>query len=120
MGVLDEAIREHMELKRRRGADPSAVAREEHEILGAVGADEPRGADHHDEQHPVGLRVSDARRNHEPRQPVDLGDAGQETAELDMRAVFDEMEDTTELVCEPLDPDRLWLERDSPRSGSFA
>jgi len=28
MGDLDEAIREHLELKRRRGADPAEVARE--------------------------------------------------------------------------------------------
>lgn len=35
MGLLDDAIREHLELKRRRGADPSEVAREEHEALDA-------------------------------------------------------------------------------------
>src|SRR5439155_27136183 len=36
MGLLDDAIREHLELKRRRGADPSEVAREEAEALGPV------------------------------------------------------------------------------------
>src|SRR3954466_12979713 len=34
MGLLDEAIREHLELKRRHGADPSEVERQEHEALG--------------------------------------------------------------------------------------
>jgi hypothetical protein len=34
MGLLDDAIREHLELKRRRGADPEEVAREEDEALG--------------------------------------------------------------------------------------
>jgi hypothetical protein len=34
MGLLDDAIREHLELKRRHGADPSEVARQEHEALG--------------------------------------------------------------------------------------
>src|SRR4051812_8349008 len=34
MGVLDDAIREHLELKRRHGADPSEVQRQEHEALG--------------------------------------------------------------------------------------
>lgn len=34
MGLLDEAIREHLDLKRRRGADPSDVAREERDALG--------------------------------------------------------------------------------------
>lgn len=36
MGLLDDAIREHLDLKRRRGADPSEVARLEHEALGPV------------------------------------------------------------------------------------
>jgi hypothetical protein len=34
MGLLDDAIREHLELKRRRGADPTEVEREENEALG--------------------------------------------------------------------------------------
>jgi hypothetical protein len=37
MGLLDDAIREHLELKRSRGADPSEVARLEREALGPVG-----------------------------------------------------------------------------------
>jgi hypothetical protein len=36
MGELDEAIREHLDLKRRRGADPAEVAREEQEALAPV------------------------------------------------------------------------------------
>jgi hypothetical protein len=39
MGLLDDAIREHLELKRRRGADPGEVAREQREALDPV----PRG-----------------------------------------------------------------------------
>ncbi len=34
MGLLDDAIREHLELKRRAGADPQEVARQEQEALG--------------------------------------------------------------------------------------
>jgi hypothetical protein len=34
MGLLDEAIREHLELKRKRGGDPTDLARQEHEALG--------------------------------------------------------------------------------------
>jgi hypothetical protein len=36
MGLLDDAIREHLELKRRRGADEGEVARQENEALGAA------------------------------------------------------------------------------------
>lgn len=36
MGLLDEAIREHLELKRRRGADPGEIQEAEREALGPV------------------------------------------------------------------------------------
>jgi hypothetical protein len=36
MGLLDDAIREHLDLKRRRGADPLEVERDEREALGPV------------------------------------------------------------------------------------
>ena len=36
MGILDDAIREHLELKRRRGGDPSEIDRMEREALGPV------------------------------------------------------------------------------------
>jgi hypothetical protein len=41
MGLLDDAIREHLELKRRRGADPSEIEREESEALGPVRREAP-------------------------------------------------------------------------------
>lgn len=43
MGLLDEAIREHLDLKRRRGADPAEIERAEREALGPVrrGPEEP-------------------------------------------------------------------------------
>jgi len=36
MGILDDAIREHLELKRRSGADPQEIERLEREALGPV------------------------------------------------------------------------------------
>jgi hypothetical protein len=36
MGLLDDAIREHLDLQRRRGADPTEVERAEREALGPV------------------------------------------------------------------------------------
>jgi hypothetical protein len=54
MGLLDDAIREHLDLKRRRGADPTEVEREEHEALGPVRrGPEPTAVDEvgvHDEE----------------------------------------------------------------------
>ncbi len=36
MGLLDDAIREHLELKRKHGGDPSEIQRLEQEALGPV------------------------------------------------------------------------------------
>jgi hypothetical protein len=49
MGLLDDAIREHLELKRRHGADPQEVARQEDEALGPIGGQEPHPEDEHDD-----------------------------------------------------------------------
>jgi hypothetical protein len=55
MGLLDDAIRDHLELKRRHGADPSEVARLEHEALGparrepVAPASAPAHEDHDDD-----------------------------------------------------------------------
>jgi hypothetical protein len=55
MGLLDDAIREHLDLKRRRGADPAEVTRLEQEALGPVRREpapaEPAAGEHHDEPH---------------------------------------------------------------------
>ena len=53
MGLLDDAIREHLELKRLRGADPGEVARaEEQDALGPVSreADATVPAGEHDDE----------------------------------------------------------------------
>jgi hypothetical protein len=52
MGLLDDAIREHLDLKRRRGADPTEVEREEREVLGPVRRrGEETGAEAHELDH---------------------------------------------------------------------
>jgi hypothetical protein len=48
MGLLDDAIREHLDLKRRRGADPADIERDEREALGPVrrkGGEAPASAE---------------------------------------------------------------------------
>jgi hypothetical protein len=91
MGLLDEAIREHLELKRRSGGDPTEIAREEHEALAPVfgeTAGSPDGAIPDVEPGP-GAELDGA--HHEAGEPVHPGDfssVGQETAELDMQTVL--------------------------------
>lgn len=107
MGLLDEAIREHLELKRRHGADPQQIAREEHEVLNPIefGVEPPAWA-----QGPGELSAAGS--------PPALGSpfdgAGaqieQETLEVDMAAVIAQGEGVSEQ--EP--PGEAPLEQDPP------
>ncbi len=57
MGLLDDAIREHLELKRRSGADPGDVARQEDEVFGEhVGAPEQPAGESVDPEPPADHR----------------------------------------------------------------
>lgn len=80
MGLLDDAIREHLELKRRRGADPAEVARAEQEALGPVRRERepaPVAEEHRDEpglddeiryaDEPPAAEAPEASVPHEPR-----------------------------------------------------
>jgi hypothetical protein len=53
MGVLDEAIRQHLELKRRRGADAGEIKREEDEALGEVRVSRGPGSERAEAESPV-------------------------------------------------------------------
>jgi len=100
MGLLDDAIRDHLELKRNRGADPTEIAREEREALEPVFPDEPRPAGFGDE--PQAGTVLDEEPPHgdplvqapattqAPHDLVAAQPVGEETAELDMQAVLAE------------------------------
>jgi hypothetical protein len=105
MGLLDDAIREHLDLKRRRGADPDEVAREQREALNA--AAERQGTGGGDDRAdptpstPVGA-ASDSHESDGDAHPTAGNTAGEdssavqtshsasagETAELDMRSVL--------------------------------
>ncbi len=130
MGLLDDAIRDHLELKRRRGADPSEIAREEREALEPVFPDEPRAAgfDHEpqaagllDGEPPQGDPLREAAAGAEatgaaepaapadetPADPVAAQNFGEETAELDMQAVLEEgtpMRDEAASAAQPSRP----------------
>jgi hypothetical protein len=110
MGLLDEAIREHLELKRRSGADPSAIARDEREALAPVLADDVELGD--DESVPDGLDAVEtlppaavpARELAADDEVVtDFSTVGQETAELDMQALMEEDPDAADSAA-PLGP----------------
>jgi len=97
MGLLDDAIREHLELKRRRGADPGEVAREQREVLDSTAETEaalaqsdaepgaPAGA-----ELPVEAAAVDAGAQSPAVDPPAQAAVEGETAELDMSSVLGE------------------------------
>jgi hypothetical protein len=96
MGLLDDAIREHLELRRRHGADPSEVMSKEHEALGPAatrvgGASSPAADDDALFTRGPSMTAEDRRpEQREAGRPSDARYLSQETVELDMRALLDE------------------------------
>jgi hypothetical protein len=101
MGLLDDAIREHLELRRRHGADPSEVMSKEHEALGpaAVGAANEAPANAGGDTLAAELSTTRGDMTAEDRRPepraggrisADNAYLSEETVELDMRAVLSE------------------------------
>ncbi len=84
MGLLDEAIREHLDLKRRRGADPAEIQRAEREALGPVRrGPEPVASD---EVEPASGLPYDAHADEEWDEPFDERDFALEDEEDDLEA----------------------------------
>ena len=92
MGLLDDAIREHLELKRRRGADAEEVTRQEQEALGAPQRAEFAGA--------------------APAAAAEPGSNGDGDGD-------DVLEETPDFLQETPEHDRLWFEQKPPRDFDF-
>jgi len=105
MGLLDDAIREHLELQRRGGADPGEIAHKEHEALAPVFPDEEAlegndqqeslVAEPHVEEASPAIEFEPAEDGRGPlAEASDFTHVGQETAELDMSSVLDGHEES--------------------------
>jgi hypothetical protein len=101
VGVLDDAIKQHLELKRRRGADPGEIKREEDEALGkalrakrAAAADEaaagdaaaePDGAEAQDE--PTAVETTPDSTVHQPTEAFDPAEVAEALGQMPADAV---------------------------------
>lgn len=132
MGLLDDAIREHLELKRRGGADPQEIERQEREALGPVrrgpheAFDAPPGA----EAAPDAVGVDDDYDAESWPEPEDeLGAAGRGNAladddeleewELPERGPFEGAISTEPDVVAPAPPSPATPPEPSPAAGSL-
>jgi hypothetical protein len=143
MGLLDDAIREHLELKRKHGADADDVARQEQEALGPGQRNEfaqpaePEPApvlepEPEPEPEPVAEEIDappDEARDpagyeEDPWLPDDTGpDEVPASETLEHRSVLsdpaaeeeDVLEETPDFLQETPEHDRLWFEQKPPR-----
>jgi hypothetical protein len=135
MGLLDDAIREHLELKRRRGADAEEVTRQEQEALGApqraefaaAAPAQPAPADEvapapEPESEPEPVR--DPEPEPEPDIPLDQATVEytsspppeeEEPAAPPHDGEDDVLEETPDFLQETPEHDRLWFEQKPPR-----
>jgi hypothetical protein len=130
MGLLDDAIREHLELKRLRGADPGEVAREQREALDPVPREEHGAGEHSADvgnvaseagfRPPAGNAIFEgagemARMDGAPGEDAPskasqvtpgqgFSNVGQETAELDMRTVLEADQGLADRKASPAGP----------------
>src|SRR3954447_9044834 len=90
MGLLDDAIRDHLELKRRHGADPSEVARQEQEAFGPARDESPDS--------PAGdVEPFDAEDEYEPRPGDELEETTDEEEPLYDEDLLDDDDDAFEV-----------------------
>ena len=118
MGLLDDAIREHLELKRRRGADPDEVARQEDEALG-----DPRSGEFaRTDAAPTegAAEPIPEEREAEPEEPLTPVEPVPEDAPTgEPGADEDVLEETPDFLQETPEHDRLWFEQKPPRDFDF-
>ena len=135
MGLLDDAIREHLELKRRRGADAEEVTRQEQEALGApqraefAGATPAAAAPDALEDAPAPEPEPEPVAEPEPERDIPLDQATveytppplEEAEELEeppappQDGEEDVLEETPDFLQETPEHDRLWFEQKPPR-----
>ena len=132
MGVLDDAIRQHIELKRQHGASEDDLRRQEHDALGPARRESPPAPADEEEQpeEPADEGFDGRRTTVMPalvEEDADLPDpeefheapATGEPEALDPDADDDVLEETPEFLQETPEHDRLWFEQKPPRDFDF-
>jgi len=136
MGLLDDAIREHLELKRKHGANPEDVARQEQEALGPSQRNEFAQTDAPEPEPEAAAPVEEPPvepeppLQEEPPAPAPEPEAGYEEdpwladdrdevpAEESLQKPTSEedvLEETPDFLQETPEHDRLWFEQKPPK-----
>jgi hypothetical protein len=131
MGLLDDAIREHLELKRKHGADPDDLARQEQEALGPGQRNEfaqpPEAAEAPLEEQGAAEDPAPVDELPEAESAVDEADEepgyeedpwlADDTGQAPEPAQGEEdvLEETPDFLQETPEHDRLWFEQKPPR-----
>jgi hypothetical protein len=125
MGLLDDAIREHLELKRRHGAAEEEVSKQAEELLGSAAPPEPEPEPDLPEEPAVEIPTTED----VVQQPTseftadDVAEAQGEPAPEyvvpDEEPGEDLLEETPDFLQETPEHERLWFEQKPPRDFDF-
>jgi hypothetical protein len=142
MGLLDDAIREHLELKRKHGANPEDVARQEQEALGPGQQRNEFAQPEAPEEEPVAEEAPAPPLNEEPPEEESAPEAAADAAAYEEDPWLDDepdevpaeealeprrpepageenpedvLEETPDFLQETPEHDRLWFEQKPPR-----
>ena len=123
MGTLDDAIREHLELKRRLGASDEELEKKESEAFGKGGPPAPPPPD--SEPEPPGAALDDELFEpdevppEESLDPMTVRDQRSASGPEDAVPAEDVLEETPEFLEETPESDRLWFEQRPPKDFDF-
>jgi hypothetical protein len=132
MGLLDDAIREHLQLKLRHGTDPAEVTRLEDEALSPV----PRDRKYRSQAALEAAKQAPKPEAGKPDPKRERSETAlQPTAEYDVAAAYaaensagepstnghgsDPLEETPDFLDETPEHDRLWFEQKPPSKFDF-
>ena len=129
MGVLEDAIREHLELKRKHGASDEELLREESAALGparqepepvapaVTEAEKPAPEEPADAEAQPVQQEQDVQEEQPPEQ--DEAPATEPAAEPAVTQEESVLEETPDFLQETPEHDRLWFEQKPPRDFDF-
>jgi hypothetical protein len=130
MGILDDAIREHLELKRAHGASEEELRQQEVEALGAPPEPEPDALEEaadaelaHDAEPADGNGAAPPAEEPLAEEPEALEEPEPPEPEPELEATSEDdadvLEDTPDFLQETPEHDRLWFEQKPPRDFDF-
>ena len=118
MGLLDDAIREHLELKRRHGADAAELARLERDAFGSPEEEHGEKGAYEDHEHHAGVATAEEEHEHHEAEAEPGYEAPAEPEQPTRQFTLEELEEAERHEAHHEPEERRAEEPTSPGPGS--